>query len=251
MLRSKTSCIFTAGTGIRVTNNTKDNILSTGTKGYMSFVLGPDQDFPNVVHGEVVVIRRGKGGKERLEVTALSTPIFLVGGGFKEHMPDPERKCFVEIETVDSEPKSVMDFKDVEFLGWATSLIRFVHKLSTQEKYTKVWPMKQEDILNQAYHAAAAWKEDPDYAKTILAQPEKRRQLLKRLRFVEASLANCNVMYTEKVLEVEYRAAEKLKSLWKGSGKFGKKKDVMDIAVSAKQRLMAVSKIKAARFNKE
>ena len=94
------SNIVRPGIMFQVIKPTKDSIFGIGTTGFIGYVKGQDQDFPNVVFYEVIRTRRGKSGKARLESGEISTPIFFPKYKDLETVfPKIDRKHFIFINT--------------------------------------------------------------------------------------------------------------------------------------------------------
>lgn len=134
--------ILRPGTKFVVTPDSVDNCYGPGTTGFISFVKGRDNKFPNVVYYEVVIVRRGKTGKQRIEIGEISTPVFNIDQfpDAKVEMPEEKRKFYVNIEK--SDDACVTEMMPINFLGWVASQCQYLTKLNSRVKQPEVWPKK-------------------------------------------------------------------------------------------------------------
>jgi hypothetical protein len=72
--------ICDSGTPFTIGNEVKDGTFIPGSYGFMSMTLGPECTCPNVMFYKAVIVRRGKGGKDRFEQVMLLAPIFKLPG---------------------------------------------------------------------------------------------------------------------------------------------------------------------------
>lgn len=204
------SCLFHHGTKFVVTNRSEDGTYGPGTTGFVSFIKGFDQDFPNVAYVVCSVIRRGKGGKPRLERGEISVPIYdAKNKTLAENMPDEKRKFYVHI-AADNDICEVTDMKDIDFLGWAYATSMFVFKLGSRSKHFKPWPKSNSHILNMALHLDDMWGEDPDHAIESFRHAAVRRDFAMRLRTIESTLVKPSLAYMAKVVGLEKAAMAQL-----------------------------------------
>lgn len=91
--------ICDSGTPFTIGNEVKDGTFIPGSSGFMSMTLGPECTCPNVMFYKAVIVRRGKGGKDRFEQVMLLAPIFkLPGVPLTFLIPENEgRQHFVDI----------------------------------------------------------------------------------------------------------------------------------------------------------
>jgi hypothetical protein len=202
------SQIFPAGTKFVVTDETTDSTYGPGTTGFVSFVRGFDQDYPNVAFLEVSVIRRGKKGKDRLEFAQISTPIFKADK--KEVFPDEKRKNFIHIDIDKDAYTPVAKMGAMDFLGWSTAYVKWLHKLS-QMASIKVWPGSSKNVLNRFKMLPDSFYEDPEVTIERFAEDEDvAAEFLNRARLMEATLTKCGLVYMSKVANVEERAIKEM-----------------------------------------
>lgn len=191
---------------------TKDNVFGIGTTGFIGYVKGQDQDFPNVVFYEVVITHRGKGGKARLEFGEISTPIFFPKyKNLETTFPKIDRKHFIFINTnINLMPENILKFDDHQFLGWASSWGCFLSKLNTTVKRIKVWPDDSEHVLNIIKDLPYRFMEDPTYALENYTSQEFRTTVVTEIRHFESVLSRCAIEYLYKITRVEQKAVMNL-----------------------------------------
>lgn len=76
MLNHLKCTIDSSGTPFKILNTIKNYAFPPESKGFTSFVMGAENNNPNIVYRKSIIIRRGKKGKKRLETTVLRSPIF-------------------------------------------------------------------------------------------------------------------------------------------------------------------------------
>ena len=187
---------------------TKDNIFGIGTTGFIGYVKGQDQDFPNVVFYEVVITHRGKSGKARLEFEEISTPIFFPKyKNLETVFPEIDRKHFIFINTnINLMPKNILEFDNHQFLGWASSWGCFLSKLNTTVKRIKVWPDDSEHVLNIIRELPHRFMEDPTYVLKNYTSQEFRTTVVTEVRHLESVLSRCAIEYLYKTTCIEQKA---------------------------------------------
>ena len=203
ILRSK---VFSAGTKFIVSEDTKDTIFGPGTTGFISYINGADRDYPNVIHYRAVITKRGKAGKERLEIGDLSTPVFdLEKEKVVDSLPDQKRKAYVHIEPVNIGP-SVANLDTIDFIGWAAANTLYINKLSTKSKYKQVWPGDPNHPLNVARDAHKMFSVSPDETKKLFDTKEMRDLIIVTMHITGSTLVRSVMYYIMKASEIELSA---------------------------------------------
>lgn len=205
------SQIFTAGTKFVVAENSVDGTFGPGTTGYLSYVKGRDQDYKNVVYYRFITIQRGKGGKERLEVNELSTPVFEIEHeNMAKLLPDAKRRYFVHIDPVLPAYNSIFEMPEIDFLAWSLAYAKLIRKLNTRAKHVNAWPGDPADPLNGFIRLDEYYGEDPGFAKSEYANPTARKRFIGRIRIMESTLMKCSLSYMTKVAEIEQAAIHEI-----------------------------------------
>lgn len=205
------SMIFNTGARFVTTNKTTDTVLTPGSVCFMSFVRGSDMDFKNVFHSTCINIKRGKGGKERIDTVNISSPIFNIDDEKSVSlMPDNKRKSYVHIEATPQFP-NVDNMAGVEYIGWALSYALFLYKLNSKGK-TSIWPEQNDDILNRILNVADNFNHHPDETKERLVTPTNIKKFVTKARTMESTFASLAMDYMVKVSGIEKAAASFLAS---------------------------------------
>lgn len=225
------SNIVRPGTMFRVVKPTKDSVFGIGTTGFIGYVKGQDQNFSNVVFYKVIIMRRGKGGKARLEPCEISVPIFLPESkSLKITFPKINRKYFVFIDTsLSLIPRSVLKFSNHLFLGWASSWGYFLNKLHTTVKRIKIWPNDSKHVLNTLLELPNKFAENPTYTLENYTAQEFRIKVVAEIRQFESILSGCAIDYLYKITCIEQKAfIDLLKNM--ESPESGEKKQLKEIS---------------------
>lgn len=214
--------LFRTGQKFVVVEPTTDSAYTAGSTGYMAFVEKQDNSFANVARVQAVIIRRGKGGKERIECLHLYFPIFRVDDkAFQKVMPEKGmRRGYVHPEIEGPAILNVMDLSDIEYLGWAIACIKAMRWMVEKCKHHQ-WPSSQQHIFNKLGRVAEYFNADPENLgkiKNQLASPDSRVGFLAELRPAFASLVRVNLSEAVLVAEMLHTAAEFLE--FTNSGKF-------------------------------
>ena len=203
--------ILKPGTKFIVTPNSIDNCYGPGTTGFISFVKGRDNKFPNVVYYDVTIVRRGKTGKERVETGELSAPIFDLKEfpDTKIEMPEPKRKFYVEIEKQDAACVTAMTA--IDFLGWAVSQCQFLNKLNSRVNQPVVWPKDPHHPANRVRTIVPShFDEHPNKIKEEFTEKETRFDIVFKLRKLESLLIKCCLFYVVQTASVEQAAIQQM-----------------------------------------
>lgn len=205
------SQILLPGTKFIVNGNTKDGYLGPGSTGFVSYLKGYCRDYQNVVFFRATVIRRGKGGKERLEFVDISTPIFDIENEKVEKMlPDSRQKHYVHMER-DKITYNILDISNIDFLGWALSYSSYLYKLSMKNnKERKPWPEGDKHILNKALCAQDYYSEDSEYTKNKFGDIEWRASFVHAARLLEYSLVRAVLKYRSTLAGIEFSAIKNI-----------------------------------------
>jgi len=130
---SKVVCnISNSGSMFMVNDALKDSLFSIGTTGVLTCVLGPDHNNPNIIYQEVLVTKRGKKGKKRIEAQTLLTPIYKIPRlSIEDIVPkSTERKGFVDVDVDSAEVTKPLDsLNNDDFIAWLYARLKFLNRL--------------------------------------------------------------------------------------------------------------------------
>jgi hypothetical protein len=205
------NALFTSGTKFKVVDPSKDSTYGVGTQGFISFIEGLDSSFMNVAMSKVVIIRRGKGGKNRLDFTKMYTPVFPIDHeGFDKAMPTTTggiRRPYLTVERDMAEVVNVMDIPAIDFLGWACSQARRVRFMSEQCRHFK-WPSTKKHPLNAMIRTIDYFEEDPIAYIDQFTSAEYRTQFLNSLRPMLSTMIRVDLIHNKTYAEALATAAE-------------------------------------------
>jgi hypothetical protein len=230
-MSEKKSQIWMPGTKFVVSESTIDGAYGPGTTGFLAYVKGHDQDYPDVYFLRATIIRRGKGGKPRLESAELSTPIFpLEGDAAKTFLPPDKRKYYVHLERDPLGTADIIEARVYDFLGWAFANALFMQKLAGHARHFRVWPEDGEHVLNKAKMMNEFYNEDPDFVENEFGGTGWRMAFIQQLRAIQATLSLSTLVYLARVAKLEKSASEMLYSKNTPKTKIASKEDLLRAA---------------------
>lgn len=190
-----------------VSGDSTDTTFGPGSVGFISHIRGGDTDFPNLIYVAASVIRRGKTGKERLEVAELCIPLFDSNDDtLKKFWPgeNEKRKSLIRIEPPHSDTTvNISSMSDIEFLGWSNSVALFLEKLlSSSAKIKSILPEDQNE-LSRLVGLPERFGYDPNEARAEYCSTKSRLGIVKTLRHIEPTFSRCVAIYRKKVASMQ------------------------------------------------
>lgn len=227
--------ISTPGTAFEIGDGIKDTTFSPGTSGFLSYILGPDYNNPNVIFHKVITTRRGKRGKERFNVNILLSPIFTLPGVEMDWLipTDVERKHLVDMRVMKGVTKNVVSNKttaDFSFLSQTLSRALLVAELDKAlypsgdkimatvglggHKEINIWPKSKTSMLRRFVREAESSFNDgnKDSLYDYYCTEESRVNLLRELKSVESCLVIPRLEYQRKISGVMVEALEYIRT---------------------------------------
>ena len=190
-----------------VSGDSTDTTFGPGSVGFISHIRGGDTDFPNLIYVAASVIRRGKTGKERLEIAELCIPLFDSNDdALKTFWPaeNEKRKSLIRIEPPHSETTvNVSSMSDIEFLGWSNSVAVFLEKLLTSSAKIKSISPENQNELSRLVGLPERFGYDPNETKTEYCSIKSRLAIVKTLRQIEPTFSRCVAIYRKKVASMQ------------------------------------------------
>lgn len=197
---------FGTGTKFMVTDESVDGTVGPGTTGFVSLVKGQDQDFENVLYLSTVIIRRGKSGKERLEIVDISTPVFDIDNNWpKDKMPDEKRRNYVHINPMPM-AHNIMILGNIDMIGYGLAYGRLLTKLISRVSGPQAKRFNSEKIINSFAHLNNYYADDPEGTVEKYSGDDVRDRFIRQARLAETSLTSYNLEYMYKVCQIENRA---------------------------------------------
>jgi hypothetical protein len=219
------SNILRPGEKFIITDKSTDGKFLPGSIGFLSFVKGVDQQFVNVAHFSVVITKKGKSGKERIETADMSVPIFELGLPEDElTIPGPDRRFFTRMDHVTNNVQDVREMTTYDFIGWALAKVKFIHQLNSKAMYIKSWP--QSNVFNTVLELPNHFSDNPVKTKEYFARADIVEELITVLNKTESKLAKCAIGYMHQTAMLEVRA---IRSLYDFYASKTTEKQVLDV----------------------
>jgi hypothetical protein len=209
------------GSSFIINGFVKDSSYGIGSKGYVSFITYTHETYQNIAKIVAMMIRRGKGGKPRLEKMELCVPIFVYfenEENFRKIMPnvsDMRNYSSIEIEETHNEPTDLLSVPTIEFIGWSSAVITALNHAASKAKYG-TWPEDQAHPLNRFRRLPEVYSDDYARFDEVYENKNNRAFVIEQIRQVDASLFKIKMGYRLKMLDIIMNAAEFLVYVNKG-----------------------------------
>jgi len=110
-------------------NDIKEMQFSNGSKGYFSYILGTNDDNPNIIYNNIVLTKKGMKGKDRLTTGTLITAFYTCNDEEVNELILNKDYQYIPVTTHDIPLTSIHLFHPVEFFGWILSNTQLHRKL--------------------------------------------------------------------------------------------------------------------------
>lgn len=205
-------CLFNTGVRFTVTPDVKETTFAPGSVGFMSFVKEADHDYQNVAYITAVIVRRGKGGKARVNANGLSIPVFNDERMLKHDNYLPlGRRYYVHVEKMPLDEKHLLDLDDLSFVGWACAQAKYLNHLIlnvTRPKAKKLWPGKNNNSpLVHAFNFPDYFDAEKDEVFEKYATKEFRSTFIEEARRMESYLAKCVLLHQKSIASILLNSA--------------------------------------------
>lgn len=231
-----------AGTPFDINSGIKDSVFMPGTRGFVSFIQGPDYKNPNIVFLKSVVVRRGVGGKDRLNSNVLLCPVFKSKEikdksiMFPKESDEVEYKYLVDLDEI--RPERLGDVTDkaymphIDFMGWLLSKSLLLKALDSvvyeainetlgisHGRPNKVWKPRNESLLSEFVHVIESHMAGEDFKSLFNAfcTKDQRVTLVSELYAAETKLAVPKIEYNKRAAAVISGAHKYIKGKTKDS----------------------------------
>jgi hypothetical protein len=192
------SKIFAPGSKITVTPDLR-GAVQPGSIAFVAFFRRGHKEW---VHGtviKIIIIRRGKGGQNRIESRSIVVPTFFIDGDEKFMASIPTGwKELMNIELVPV-PRSLVASSSMDFLGWACAYTNFLYDASKQYNMTHAWPADPDDPVNICLRLESHFESKPQAILAKAKDRELRADLVIGIRALEARLSGAVLGYMSKV----------------------------------------------------
>jgi len=248
------------GAPYTVSKESEDNVYKPGTLGLLSYVKGVDLDYPNVVYFFVVTVRRGKGGKQRLDFNEISFPIFNTPNLIdlskkKEFMPPLDRRYFVMTETLPLVFSHALNMDGHDFLAWSCCHAKYLSQLRKTTNGFRMWPKDKKHVMNvmnsmDNYMNSQHFDEEQrQNTYNHYTDGEARDKFIRKMRHISSALTQCHVSYKQRVAKAELEAIMHINKNLKAFG--ADKKEAGDARIYHEKKYKKISQlINMQRANK-
>lgn len=211
------SNLLEAGAKFVVTDRFKDNTFPPGTLGFICQIRGIDDNYQNLAKVSAMIVRRGKGGKPRLDLNNVSIPVFMVDNeNFNKILPiEDSRKYFFHIEREANPISDVRLIDSLDFVGWAAAMAHRVKKMSDNCRHKK-WPEDKANPVRRVMSMRDFFHEHPEKCLEEFGRMDFRLEFIDTLRRMSSSMARIHLMFDISKVDCEINAAEFLEFTNKG-----------------------------------
>jgi len=195
-----------------VNQDVKDTTFIPGTTAFMAYMNDPDPDYQDVARIRAVIIRRGKGGMNRVNVNNLSLPIFLDERMLKhENYLPVGRKYYIHIDKEPLPDKNVLEMEDIDFLGWSCAKSLYMYYLTThfaKKNAPSLWPTSNKNPVVIASRFTEYFENDaPVTLEKFAGNMAYRTEFIDEIRRLESASAKAGILYHKRVVSAILNSA--------------------------------------------
>ena len=196
-----------------VNQDVKDTTFSPGSTAFMSYMTEPDVDYQDVARIKVVVVRRGKGGMDRVNLNNLHVPIFRDPRMMEHENYLPiGRKYYVHVDKERLSSANVLELDDIDFLGWACAKACYIYYLTThfaKKNIPSLWPQSNKNPVVVASRFTEYFESDPGATvKNFSENKDFREHFIAQMRTLESAGAKSGILYHKRVVAAILNSAK-------------------------------------------
>jgi hypothetical protein len=199
------------GTKFIVSEQIKEANPATGSMGFLSSINGTHEDFQNVAKITVMLTRKGKGGKPRIDRIEMISPIFYYyenGDNFKKIMPPAgTNNWYGMLERIESPTEDLLKMQTLDFLGWASAVVYNLRNMLGKIRHGW-WPEDAGNPLNRFARMSEMFNEDPEKFLELYQTDAVRKEVIEAIRRMEGTLFKLRLMQNARRLQSIANAAE-------------------------------------------
>jgi hypothetical protein len=203
--------LLEVGTKFIVGEQIKEASITPGSMGFLSSINGTHEDFQNVAKVTVMLTRKGKGGKPRIDRIEMICPIFYYYENeecFKKIMPAAGSSNWYGIlERTENSAEDLLKMHTLDFLGWASAVVYNLRGLLGKIRHGW-WPEDQGNPLNRFVRMSEMFNEDPEKFFEIYISDKVRKESIEALRRMEGTLFKLRLAQDLRRLQSIANAAE-------------------------------------------
>ena len=203
------SKLLEPGAMFKITDAVKDTAFQSGSLGFVSYIVGVDDSYQDLAKISVVIIRKGKGGKDRIQNSTIYSPIFYVDHkGFNKLLPEEgSKKGYVQIERDIPIATDVMVVNPMVFIGYGVALSKQIRYMSSRCKHKK-WPEAKSHPINVMRHLPDYFEEDTAILIEKYSTNKFRSDFIVEIRRMASSLVRVQIELDRDRADTEINAAE-------------------------------------------
>jgi len=206
-------CLPKTGEKFVVNQDVKDTTFTPGSTCFMSYMNDPDPDYQDVVRVRAVVIRRGKGGMDRINVNNFSVPVFTDERMLKHDNYLPVgRKYYIHVNKETLPTAHVMEMGNIDFLGWSCAKALYMYYLSTnfaKKTAPSLWPSSNKSSVAIAARFTEYFENNPEVTIQNYAESLNfRTDFIAELRMLESAGAKAGILYHKRVVSAILNSAK-------------------------------------------
>ncbi len=211
------SHMYPAGTRFIVTSDVKGNLFTPSSIGFTSYMTEADFDYQNVVNMKVVMIRRGKGGQNRINLNDISIPVFTSDDMLKhENYLPVERRHYSHIESMPFDEVDLLNVSPLDFLGWSCAYATYLRHLALNLSYPRgvsenAWPDGRHSVLRDVYLLSQRFDDNPKLFLKDYVEEAYRIAFISKARKLESTLIKCATSYRKSIMDATLNSAYFLK----------------------------------------
>jgi len=213
------SKLLEPGAMFQVTDVIKDTVLPPGSRGFVTSIRGTDDSYQDVAKISAVVIRKGKGGKNRLMSMLIYVPIFFIDHkNFAKILPpENSKKAYVYARPAILSSTDIRQLESMEFIGWAVAMARRLRLMYDNSRHKK-WPEQKSHPINVMRNLNDYFNDNPPEYREKYANVECRENFTEVARKMLSSMVRLQLQQDLHAVDVEINAAEFL--LFTNKGEF-------------------------------
>ena len=199
-----TSSLLKEGSRFIVKSEPKDGTITPYSVGFLS-CYEPGTQNNDMVRAHAVIVRKGKGGMERIDKNYLFCPVYNLPE-IKDLLLANKRKYYVFLERDSEDKYDVRSLSDLHFLGWAAAKVDMLLRVTGWFSKGAKIPIKTK-LLNNIYALnAGIFKNDPAGCKATYANEQRRVEIVQEIRRKESEAVRALLSYHKSVVDTHLQA---------------------------------------------
>jgi len=223
------SNLFSPGTKISVTADFKLSSAPPNSSAFVSHMYSFNKQRAMIPTMVIVVVRRGKRGKHRIEKQNVNVLTFPTKEALENMNKNPMGMSIINYKRAKNVVSSVHQMTGVDFLGWALSYVLYLARVHSQTGEHITWPGEKQNPVNLVHNTIPS--RFPSHPGEVMENfgenPEFRVELITAIRSLEAAMVKSAFTWRHGVAECELiSAAEMLRTHILTKGKMYKEKEL-------------------------